>query len=63
MSPPNEGPGLGTRADDRSPTSRPQDSSHAAYMDDLRSRIIWLEHHEHWWRRQLRWQREGRWAS
>jgi hypothetical protein len=28
-------------------------------MDDLRWRIIWLEHHEHWWLRQLRWQREA----
>jgi hypothetical protein len=60
MSPPeNEGPGLGTRADDKPPTRRPQGNTHVRYMDDLRGRIIWLEHHEHWWLRQLRWQREA----
>jgi hypothetical protein len=60
VSPPeNEGPGLGTRANDKPPTSRPQNSSHVLCMDDLRWRIIWLEHHEHWWLRQLRWHRES----
>jgi hypothetical protein len=29
----------------------------------LADRIEWLDDHEHWWLRELRWRREGRWSS
>ncbi len=31
---------------------------HEGHMRLLADRIAWLERHEHWWARQLRWERE-----
>jgi hypothetical protein len=52
-------------AADRAPsaTTRPNQApsymtrGHESRMQSLAARLSWLEHHEHWWARQLRWSR------
>lgn len=52
-------------AADQPQRSRPREerrgltTEHDATMARLAREIAWLEHHEHWWLRELRWRQTG----